>query len=399
MKKNFLINFLFIICFSIFSWANPSNIEEKLLIIIIVCLFIITLYVYAAILKKKNLGNIIYKNNVIILLIILCFISSIYSIDRGLTIKQSFCMLLLTYMAISLSILYDSKNFLELYSEYIIITIICSLMILVLNFNMANTYANGEWLGFRGIYGFKNILARNMLLGIIVFDFCIKEYKKKNYKKYKYICYIFIFFSQSKTIWVLAVFYIMYKYYIIKGKYKVPILITTIYTISFFILTCFNEYIINTKFADMFYEFTGKTLAFTGRIDIWQFAISAWKTKPIIGYGYGAFWDNENFIYQMTLNLNKWIPVRGSHNGYIDILLNIGILGLILIMIILIKLLLNGVKSENSKIIIPIFLYIIMVNFFENNLFSNNLFWLMIVYYFNTTYLKNKKIRKIRKDT
>lgn len=70
--------------------------------------------------------------------------------------------------------------------------------------------------------------------------------------------------------------------------------------------------------------------ALTGRGEIWPYLFNYAKDHPLTGSGYGAFWNiGENSpVYQYTKN---WVSELGNgHNGYIDLLVQVGLPGLIL---------------------------------------------------------------------
>jgi O-antigen ligase len=70
--------------------------------------------------------------------------------------------------------------------------------------------------------------------------------------------------------------------------------------------------------------------ALTGRVQIWPHLISYAKDHPLTGSGYGSFWNigDSSPVYQYTKN---WVSELGNgHNGYLDLLVQIGLPGLIL---------------------------------------------------------------------
>jgi len=67
----------------------------------------------------------------------------------------------------------------------------------------------------------------------------------------------------------------------------------------------------------------GRDMTFTGRVDIWSDAISMAR-NPLVGSGYESFWLGDRAqrmwdVYSSRLNQ--------AHNGYIEIYLNLGIIG------------------------------------------------------------------------
>lgn len=72
---------------------------------------------------------------------------------------------------------------------------------------------------------------------------------------------------------------------------------------------------------------------FTGRSDIWEFALAAVAEKPIIGHGYAAFWDD--VTARQTAQGAEWATSAAhSHNSYLDLAVTIGLPGLMLVMLV-----------------------------------------------------------------
>lgn len=72
---------------------------------------------------------------------------------------------------------------------------------------------------------------------------------------------------------------------------------------------------------------------FTGRSDIWEFALAAVAEKPIIGHGYSAFWDD--VTERQTAKGSEWaVTAAHSHNSYLDLAITIGVPGLLLVVLI-----------------------------------------------------------------
>jgi O-antigen ligase len=72
---------------------------------------------------------------------------------------------------------------------------------------------------------------------------------------------------------------------------------------------------------------------FTGRAEIWEFALGAVGEKPIRGHGYAAFWDGA--AEGKTLQGSEWaVTAAHSHNSYLDLAVTIGLPGLLLVVLI-----------------------------------------------------------------
>lgn len=76
---------------------------------------------------------------------------------------------------------------------------------------------------------------------------------------------------------------------------------------------------------------------FTGRTEIWKFAIDHIAQRPITGYGFATFWGTEQVVYGMSGA--TWANTAAhAHNGFVDLALTIGIPGSALVTLWLIVL-------------------------------------------------------------
>lgn len=71
----------------------------------------------------------------------------------------------------------------------------------------------------------------------------------------------------------------------------------------------------------------GRDLTLTGRTDIWAAVERAIAARPWLGHGYYAFWLNENGPAYAVRSAVHW-PAPSAHNGWLEILLGLGYLGL-----------------------------------------------------------------------
>lgn len=72
----------------------------------------------------------------------------------------------------------------------------------------------------------------------------------------------------------------------------------------------------------------GKDPTLTGRTDIWQAVGKASAERPLLGYGYNAFWG-EDSVPANWIRYNTGWTVPSAHHGWLDILLELGWTGAI----------------------------------------------------------------------
>ena len=79
----------------------------------------------------------------------------------------------------------------------------------------------------------------------------------------------------------------------------------------------------------------GRDITQTGRTEIWEVAMTQLMQKsPILGFGRGTFWaPNSAFARAAGAAVgHQYIPPT-AHNGYLDLALEIGFLGLVIFLI------------------------------------------------------------------
>lgn len=71
----------------------------------------------------------------------------------------------------------------------------------------------------------------------------------------------------------------------------------------------------------------GRDQTLTGRSEIWKYLVPYAMDKPILGHGFGGFWTDAH----------REASSSHAHNGYLDIILNLGFCGLLLISMYLVS--------------------------------------------------------------
>jgi O-antigen ligase len=75
--------------------------------------------------------------------------------------------------------------------------------------------------------------------------------------------------------------------------------------------------------------------SFTGRTDIWNFAVQSLQERLATGYGFASFWGSSSI--QNLPEGKEWAAYAShSHNGYLDTALGMGLPGLGLLIVALV---------------------------------------------------------------
>lgn len=150
--------------------------------------------------------------------------------------------------------------------------------------------------------------------------------------------------------------------------------------VSLLILITENaEYIIVEKL--------GKDMTLTGRTYIWEHVVDAINNHPWFGYGYGGFWQEWRGPDDPSFNIRTPNGYKAMHsqNGFLDIGLDFGWIGLILFSLSLLVNIYYGVlhliRTQDNTAGLPliIFTWLMITNFTETTLVSISSGWAFYV--------------------
>jgi O-antigen ligase len=206
------------------------------------------------------------------------------------------------------------------------------------------TEFNGAW---RGLFGHKNSLSNYMTLTLVLFLSSLlgKESEKEKIFPQKItwtgivLIQFMILASNSKTGLFLSIFMIGFLLFYHRFRWFGN---RSMLSLSFGLLVILTVVtIVGVNWAT-FWTAIGRDPTLTGRTEIWGGAIGYWFDKFWTGYGLDAFWD-KRLPYSQTLGMavtgvrRLVYTVPHSHNGYLDMVLALGFVGISLYLLTLAK--------------------------------------------------------------
>jgi O-antigen ligase len=154
--------------------------------------------------------------------------------------------------------------------------------------------------------------------------------------------------------------------------------------------------ILGVGFTDTVELLTGD-VTFTGRTQLWDYVLARWQQNPYFGEGFGALWQVgvQMGAYLSAGQLN-WV-MNEAHNGYLDVLAQTGIIGLVLLIVFLVAALLAALFARTDKrspfdgwkwYIIYVTLGMLLHNVMESTFVrAGDYGWMLLVILFATTQL------------
>lgn len=316
-----------------------------------------------------------------------CWLSLAWSISRS----DSFSLLALTTIFLWGVFLCVA----ELRLEQILLLVRAALVLmLVLNFavlaldpvfaihqgnDMVEDKLAGDW---RGIMMHKNFAGALMAMVILFFTFHASNIRMIFRVAVIAAATVFLAGTTSKTsvgmaIVALAVGLLLRHY---KSRYR-PFAVLAL------MIAGSAAVVLNFVYHNPFKRQWSNPDAFTGRTQIWDMLIRYWQDHPWLGSGYGAFWNigGDSPVYEYASN---WVTRMGTgHNGYLDLLAQTGVIGVILIVGAVVILPLYGLlftnrnRGERLALLGSVLVFCIGHNFTETSVFDRdamvNLFLLL----------------------
>ncbi|WP_315790181.1 O-antigen ligase family protein [Fischerella sp. JS2] len=194
-------------------------------------------------------------------------------------------------------------------------------------------------LSWIGIYSHKQIFGRQ--LGLFALIFVVRYLDKNSNNLSAILGFILVSFlafkSNSKTAWLMIIFslFIVLLYKINKQR-KIRLLMF----LFFSLLAIITVSLLTANLKFIVVDLLGKNLEFNGRTPLWILSIERGLEQPWLGYGYAGFWGSSVGDYVIK---NTWAGSHEdfyrsatsfhAHNGYIDLFLQLGLIGLLIFLV------------------------------------------------------------------
>lgn len=326
-------------------------------------------------------------NPCLLLLVTYCIITMLWSPYPVITFKRSCQLIGLIVVGLVISPPTGKPRQLiyTLLATFTVIMMLSMIIVLIMPSIGIDYELDNAW---RGILSQKNSLGVVAALSVI---FWAREIMDKQLPTW--LCILGFLFStfmlimtKSTTALIVCMFCVGCYFFIRKRHFfgdfdyiKIFVSLLTIVLTAVWIFYLFNGHLPTWQeiFAPIGAVFD-KSTDLTGRTEIWALVLLSIKQHPIFGIGYGAFWLGEGSPSQYIINVLHWIPLQ-SHNGYLDILNELGITGLILLIGVFIFHAINLFKflkidREEAAIHWSIFIFILISHISESEIFRGVLF-------------------------
>ncbi len=360
---------------------SASNLVNQIVISLLFLAAVVTLFP-----KFNELKDLVKKEKYLFLFLLWSLFSVIWSDFKFVSFKRYFQ--ILVYVMISCSFLLHARSFVDIL-KYLkpIFFVYISLTILAIIFVPAAIDTSFD--SWRGLTSQKNQLGQVSLVSLIIwaYVFHLGVGKEKSIALIMGVASLILLFgSESSTsiiaFGVLAIVMAMVKIHEklatigVGWFYSVLSGVTIFVTVSIILIN--DSSIITTNLPAVF----GKNISFSGRDIIWLYVLDEIKNHIFLGCGFGGFWVIGNSkVLSLYENLN--IIIFQGHMGYIDLLNEVGLIGLMLFIMIIFKYFKSSLGDKSNYLILSFLVIGIVINFQETIIFRpNNLVGIMFIFFY-----------------
>lgn len=351
--------------------SDPVALSVQILVYLLVLLLVLSFW--------RDVLGAVRSNPLITALLVLTIASVAWSGVPLFTFRRAVALIATTAFGFYLGTRYDTKQQIRLLGIALGISVVLSLVFIVIfpRYGIESGPNAGAW---RGVFIQKNTYGRYMVMAVITF-LCLRTRRVQNTGKLLLVILALglLAGSFSAGSYVMMVFSIVlvvvYQLLRLPRRNLIPIGIV----VGAMLAACATYVALNAS--DIF-EILGRNSSLTGRVPLWRFLFYKIAQHPWLGYGYVGFWSTENHSVWEQIG---WTPLK-AHNGYLDLWLELGLVGVSLFALNTLAVLSRSLKfvakhrTLESEWPLLMLNLIILHNAFESDLLIQNGFmWIIYV--------------------
>jgi exopolysaccharide production protein ExoQ len=246
-------------------------------------------------------------------------------------------------------------------------------------YGIESGFNGGAW---RGVFTTKNVLGEMMLLAFVVFGVLVPGAGRLRILPIAWAVLAIVLIALSKATAALLI---------------IPVLVITIPVVLAFrknnavaalILCCLLAISAGASVLiverDAVLSVLGKDATMTGRTVLWTQVASHISDRPLLGHGYGAFWEATSAASERVRAAVGW-DTPHSHNGLLDVSLDLGLVGALSLLAgfaVALKRAWSGLRARATADGVWAMAFLVMLflgNITESSIFQSYLIWAIFV--------------------
>lgn len=273
------------------------------------------------------------RNKALVFLVLVALVSASWSIDPQLSLRRGLGLGGTTVFAIYVAVRFDTAEVIRLLGRALFLVAVASwvFVMAIPDLGIHHDHHDGSW---RGAFLHKNQLGVVMGLGITAFLLLALELSRRWVRTFWIVAWllgaILVLGSGSRTGWILASMGLI-SIVVLRALRQKPSVALAVLWLG--VLAVGAPFMVGSarttpdESVDTVLGALDRSDSLTGRVPLWHTVAEDAIKRPWLGYGYRAYWDTPEGPSKDVQVRVGWGPTHG-HNGYLDLWVDIGALGL-----------------------------------------------------------------------
>jgi O-antigen ligase len=266
-------------------------------------------------------------------------LSILWSVQPSLTLRRSTILLIWVVLAIYIGERFTMEKFARLLTQTLCLAM---LLVIVLAF-IAPTYVidYSNHLGaLKGLSVHKNLFGEYMAVAVMLL--LLIRFRHFDWLRYLFLAaaVALLLLSRSATSLFVCVLVVagmpLWHWARLKRSQRLLVCLITLLIVPLAIYFIAGN-------ADLLIRVLGRDATLTGRTEIWAKVWPFFEKHPVLGYGYDAFWTGLKGESASVVIQSGWM-VPHAHNGFLDLGLSLGAVGLGVFLGVWVYSLLKGIR-------------------------------------------------------
>ena len=351
--------------------------------VLVLCIYLAAFF---ALLRMPHAFWRLFKTAPLLIVVVgLVLLSTAWSLSPEITFRRSIAYTGTTVLAFWIALRMDKATVFNFFLITFGVLMISSLLFVMF---WPSQSIHGGWLypgAWAGVFRQKNTLGTYAVIALLLFTTMLIHDARRRilWVGMVALCFLMILKAESITAMISA----------IAGLSMLPLAWGlrrhNMAWLMFMLLLIFSGaslagawVVLNTG---MLLELAGKDAMLTGRVPLWMFLWSVGSNQMFFGMGFQSFWADDSLYRSLIWQMTGWF-MQSAHNGYIDIWLSLGLVGLSLLLFLLISAAIHIVRGVRQgyqafyTFMLMLLASIVTADFAQSGLMQyNDTIWIMFM--------------------
>ena len=291
---------------------------------------------------KKDFSR-VKKSQLLLYLLPLVFLGESLIVTNYLSEQLISCIrfMITVYFAIWISNNVTLEKVTDAFYRAQIIYLVSTLVFLIIKSGYSFENTDSVFNAFNGIWANKNECAYELVFGLIITIFSIRIYSKKSALSIGTMIIQIVLLALTKSTGACLFLVIIIAFVLFCKKRLNPGLVYIAITFGTLAIVFLGMGLLSKVLLLL-----GKNATLTGRVTLWRNIITLMTSNDLLhsvfGYGFSMFWRDKtaySLLHSMVTNKYSWLAnmTAGAHNGILDIWLNVGFVGVLFFLLVLVR--------------------------------------------------------------